>query len=49
MGYLLVVVEDLHCLFFFAWHLLPAGEDMFDQIRQFSHISAVDLVAVGLI
>ena len=34
---------------FFARYLLPAGEDMFGQIKQFSHISAVDLVEVGLI
>jgi hypothetical protein len=49
MGYLLVVVQDLHRLFFFARYLLPAGEDMFGQIKQFSHISAVNLVEVGLI
>jgi hypothetical protein len=34
---------------FFARYLLPAGEDMFGQIRQFSHISPVDFVEVGLI
>ena len=34
---------------FFAWHLLPAEEDMFGLIKQFSHISPRDLAEVGLI
>jgi hypothetical protein len=42
-------IESASSSIFFALHPLPAREDMFGQIRQFSHISEGDSVGASLI